>query len=238
LKLISLSSLSAKETAIIPPLFDRLIGGYKPGQQQPSNDGCPQRTTKDKTMNDLIYCSRLPDNIDVCFLDDLYHSKMTDERVYYIKLQPYYSYISFETFVVRFLNSALFRDVFDKIDVPSITPSMTSTVKKQILSIELHDLFIKYANMSDYDAKTVQKKINPREIDEIISKYILYHLQQFFRDGPPSPLSQSKQKRRASTSKTAKKKGNSSRHPHPNNVFYVDKTSAVKNMHNKTVRNR
>ena len=239
LKLISLSSLSAKETAIIPPLFDRLIGGYKPSQQPASsNDGYPQRTTKDKTMNDLIYCSRLPDNIDVCFLDDLYHSKMTDERVYYIKLQSYYSYISFETFVVRFLNSALFRDVFDKIDVPSITPSMTSTVKKQILSIELHDLFIKYANMSDYDAKTVQKKINPREIDEIISKYILYHLQQFFRDGPPSPLSQSKQKRRASTSKTAKKKGHSSHHHHPNNVFYVDKTSAVKNMHNKTVRNR
>jgi hypothetical protein len=95
--------------------------------------------------------------------------------------------------------------------------------------------------MSDYDAKTVQKKINPREIDEIISKYILYHLQQFFRDGPPSPLSQSKQKRRASTSKTAKKKGHSSHHHHhhhPNNVFYVDKTSALKNMHNKTVRNR
>ncbi len=238
LKLISLSSLSVKDTAIIPPLFDRLIGGYKPNQQS-SNDGFPQRTTKDKTMNDLIYCSRLPDNIDVCFLDDLYHSKMTDERVYYIKLQPYYSYISFETFVVRFLNSLLFRDVFDKIDVPSITPTMTSTVKKQILSIELHDMFIKYANVMNYDARTIQKKINPREIDEIISKYILYHIQQFFKDGPPSPLSQTKQKRRAFSSKTAKKKGYSS-HPnnHPNNVFYVDKTTAEKNMRNKTIRNR
>ena len=236
LRLITLASSSTGQgLSIVPPLFDRLIGGYKP-DQPPSNDGSPQRTTKEKTMSDLIYCLRLPANIEVCFLDDLYHSKMTDERVYYIKLQPYYSYISFETFVVRFLNSALFRNVFDKIDVPSISQSMTMTVKKQILSIELHDLVIKYANMADYDAKTIQKKINPREIDEIISKYILYHLQQFFRDGPPQQPPASKM-RRISSSKTAKKKGHSNHHP-SNNVFYVDKTSAVKNMHNKTVRNR
>lgn len=233
LKLITLASLSANDPAIIQPLFDRLIGGYKPDQPS-SNDGYPQRTTKEKTMSDLIYCSRLPDNIDVCFLDDLYHSKMTDERVYYIKLQPYYSYLTFETFVIRFLNSALFRDVFNKIDVPSIAPSMTPSVKKQIISIELHDLFIKYANMAEYDAKTIQRKMNPREIDEIISKYILYHLQQFFKDGPPSPPS--KQKKRSSSSKTAKKKGHSNHRP--SNVFYVDKSTAVKNMYNKTVRNR
>lgn len=240
LKLLSAASGTgtdtSKDLAIVPPLFDRLIGGHKP-DQPPSTDGYPQRTTHEKTMSDLIYCNRLPANIEVCFLDDLYHPKMTDERVYYIKLQPYYSYISFETFVTRFLNSKLFQDVFDKMYVPSITPSMPSNVKKQILSIELHDLFVKYANLSNYDAKTYQKKMNPREIDEIISKYILYHLQQFFRDGPPPPSS--KQIRRPS-SKTAKKKGHHHHHNHnsPSNVFYVDKTTAVKNMHNKTIRNR
>jgi len=223
----------AKDLMIVPPLFDRLIGGYKPEQASSSTEGFPQRTTPEKTMSDLIYCSRLPADIEVCFLDDLYHTKMTDERVYYIKLQPYYSYISFETFVVRFLNSGLFRSVFDKIPVPSITSSMTSTIKKQILSIELHDLFMKYANMAKYDAKTIQRKMNPREIDEIISKYILYHLQQFFRDGPPSPPL--KQRRRSS--KTAKKRGHLNHNPN-NNVFYVDDTTAVRNMRNKTVRNR
>lgn len=236
LKEITLASQTSKELLIVPPLFDRLIGGYKPDQVD-SNDGYPQRTTNDKTMNDLIYCSRLPANIEVCFLDDLYHSKMTDERVYYIKLQPYYSYISMETFILRFLNSALFRNIFNKFEVPSITTSMTPSVKQLILSIELQDMFAKYANGLNYDAKTVQKKMNPREIDEIISKYILYHLQQFFRDGPPPPSTT--KIRRLSSSKTAKKKGHSNHfNNHPNNVFYVDKTSAVKNMHNKTVRNR
>jgi hypothetical protein len=233
LKEITLASQSSKGLLIVPPLFDRLIGGYKPDQAD-SKDGYPQRTTNDKTMNDLIYCSRLPADIEVCFLDDLYHSKMTDERVYYIKLQPYYSYIPMETFILRFMNSALFRNVFDKLDAPlSVMPATSAVVKQKIISIELHDMFAKYANRLNYDGKKVQKKMNPREIDEIISKYILYHLHQFFRDGPP-PASKT---RRLSSSKTAKKKGHSKHSPN-SNVFYVDRASAVKNMRNKTVRNR
>jgi hypothetical protein len=239
------ASTPADTTAIIPPLFDHLIGGFKPNaERSEATSNTMLRTTNEKTMNDLIYCARLPANIEVCFLDDVFHKKMTDDRVYYIKLQPYYTHIPFETFVVRFLNSRLFREVFDKIDVPSITHTMPVNIKKQILSIELHDLFVKYANMSKYDAKTVQRKTNPREIDEIISKYILYHLQEFFRDGPPQPKVISN----ASTDKarriTAKKKGSStyhhsrSNHNINHNIFYVDKTSAVKNIHNNTVRIR
>jgi hypothetical protein len=240
-KLRTATSVSAsKELAIVPPLFDHIIGGFKPNKAHNTSNGYPQRTTKDKTVDDFILCSRLPSNIEVCFLDDLYHPKMTDERVYYIKLQPYYSYIPFETFVVRFLNSDLFRNVFDKMYVPSIIPSMSALVKKEILSIEIYNLFVKYATIANYDVKVYQKKINPREIDEIISKYILFHLQQFFRGGPPQlPMSSttttSKQLRRSS-SKTTKKRG-SSQH-HPGNVFYVDKASSVKNMRNKTIRNR
>lgn len=236
-----------KDLAIIPPLFDHIIGGFKPNAESAAA-GWPQRTTREKTIDDFIHCSRLPSNIEVCFLDDLQHPKMTDERVYYIKLQPYYSYIPFETFVVRFLNSALFRTVFDKIEIPSISPSMTALVKKEILSIEIYNLFMKYVNMAKFDAKSYQKKLNPREIDEIISKYILFHLQQFFRDGPPSSSSvhpkskassgssRQQARRSASAAKTVKKKG-SSQHQ-PGNVFYVNKTTAVKNMHNKTVHNR
>lgn len=234
----SVSRSSAKDIAVIPPLFDHIIGGFKPhNQHNHTTTSYPQRTTKDKTIDDFILCSRLPSNIEVCFLDDLHHPKMTDERVYYIKLQPYYSHIPFETFVVRFLNSALFRNVFDKMYIPSISPSMSALVKKEILSIEIHNLFTKYANISNYDARQYQKKMNPREIDEIISKYILFHLQQFFRDGPPRfPPPSSKQLRRSSLHKTAKKKGPSNHRP--GNVFYVDKTTAVKNMRNKTIRNR
>ena len=233
---------SDKGLAIIPPLFDHIIGGFKPSSSS-SSSSYPRRTTPEKTIDDLIHCSRLPANIEVCFLDDLNHPKMIDECVYYIKLQPYYSYIPFETFVIRFLNSALFRTVFDKIEIPSCVPSMSALVKKEILSIEIHNLFMKYVHLANFDAKSNQKKLNPREIDEIISKYILFHLQQFFRDGPPSLAhnTNSAAKHRARrVTKTMKKKGSSSiqQHHPDNNVFHVNKATAIKNMHNKTVHKR
>jgi hypothetical protein len=237
----SLSSHMKNGLVIMPPLFDHTIGGFKPNQESTSSSSrYPQRTTSHKTVNELIRCGRLPSEIEICFLDDIEHPKMVDERVYYIKLQPYHSYISFELFVVRFLNSALFRDVFDKFHVPSITPGMSSSSKKQILSIEIHNLFMKYAKLSEYDAREVQRKLNPREIDEIISKYILYNLQQFFREGPPvRGLKASSTSRRRNT-KTSKKNTSSRSHsPAPTNtIFYVDKNTSVKNMRNKTLRNR
>jgi hypothetical protein len=97
--------------------------------------------------------------------------------------------------------------------------------------------------MAEYDVKSQQRKMNPREIDEIISKYILYHLQQFFRDGPPPPRSlpshqrankNTKKNRYSGTTATATATTTST----AANVFYVDKASAVKNMRNKTVRNK
>ena len=225
---------------IVPPLFDHTIGGLKPNNET-ATSRYPSRTTNHKTVNEFIRCGRLPSDIDICFLDDVEHPKMVDERVYYIKLQPYHSYIPFELFVVRFLSSGLYRDVFDKFHVPSITPGMTLSSKKQILSIEIHNLFMKYAKLSGYDAKANQRKLNPREIDEIISKYILYHLQQFFREGPPHPIrplrAQLQGRRKIKTSK----KNVSIRSSSPNStghVFYVDKNTAVKNMRNKTMRNR
>ena len=239
------SATSIGDLAIIPPLFDHTIGGFKE-RNATSAPGpvFPQRTTNEKTVNELIRCARLPSDIEICFLDDVYHPKMSDERVYYIKLQAYHSYIPFHAFVTRFVNSALYRDVFDKFaTIPLGISSSSAAAEKQI--IEINNVFIKYANMADYDARAHQRKMYPREIDEIISKYILYHLQQFFRDGPPRTASAAAAavaySRKAA--KTAKKNRSSSSSSgtathNNNNVFYVDKSTAVKNMRNKTARKR
>lgn len=235
---------TTNDLAIIPPLFDHTLGGFDPNKSksEKSTSKFPERTTSEKTVNEFIHCSLLPSDIDICFLDDQQHPKMVDERVYYIKLQPYYSFIPFETFVIRFLNSALFRDVFDKFNLPSVITGTSSAAKKQIISIELYNVLMRYAEMSNYDDRAIHKKVNPREIDEIISKYILYHLQQFFREGPP----QQSQSLRASTlSRTnirkTSKKNVSTRSASPNrkgHIFYVDKNTAIKNMRNTTMRRR
>lgn len=222
--------------AIVPPLFDHTIGGFKPQNERTaaaSASAYPERTTTHKTVNEFIRCGRLPADIEICFLDDVEHPKMVDERVYYIKLQAYHSYIPFEMFVVRFLNSALYRDVFSHFQVQSITPGTSSAAKSQILSIEMNNLLVKIAEAAEYDVKANQRKVNPREIDEIISKYIVYHLQQFFRDGLAASTSATHKPR----NKTSKKNSRASS-LNRRRVYYIDKNTAVKNMKNKTIRNR
>lgn len=222
--------------AIVPPLFDHTIGGFKPQNERTvaaSASAYPERTTTHKTVNEFIRCGRLPADIEICFLDDVEHPKMVDERVYYIKLQAYHSYIPFEMFVVRFLNSALYRDVFSHFQVPSITPGTSSAAKSQILSIEMNNLLVKIAEAAEYDVKANQRKVNPREIDEIISKYIVYHLQQFFRDG----LATTSSTRANSRNKTSKKNSRATS-LNQRRVYYIDKNTAVKNMKNKTIKNR
>lgn len=221
--------------AIVPPLFDHTIGGFKPqNERTAAASAYPERTTTHKTVNEFIRCGRLPADIEICFLDDVEHPKMVDERVYYIKLQAYHSYIPFEMFVVRFLNSALYRDVFSHFQVPSIIPGTSSAAKSHILSIEMNNLLVKIAEAAEYDIKANQRKVNPREIDEIISKYILYHLQQFFRDGLAASISSTKANSRNKTSKKNSRASSLNRR----RVYYIDKNTAVKNMKNKTIRNR
>jgi len=238
------ATTAARQLAIIPPLFDHIIGGFKPrnGGAAPSGSRYPERTTGEKTVSEFLRCSRLPSDIEICFLDDVLHERMVDEKVYYIKLQGYHSYIPFEHYVLRFLNSALYRNVFEPLKplFGSVAPTMTPQVKKQVITIELQNLLVKRANQAQYDAKKNHNKMNPREIDEIISKYILYHLQQFFKDGPPA-LSANGRKLSATTSqrgsRTMKKNSRRQRGSN-NNVYYVDKASAVKNMRNKTIKNK
>jgi len=240
-------SSSSRQLAIIPPLFDHIIGGFKSRNGGDTTlSRYPERTTGEKTVSDFLRCSRIPSDIEICFLDDLLHQRMVDEKVYYIKLQGYHSYIPFEHYILRFLNSALYRTVFEPMKPISgtIAPTMTPQVKKQVTTIELQNLLIKRANQLEYDSRKHHNKLNPREIDEIISKYILFHLQQFFKDGPPALSTNGRRLSAASVASanhrgTRTMKKNSTRQRNSNNnVFYVDKASAIKNMRNKTIKNK
>ena len=171
--------------------FDRIIGGFKIANIMVNSDQ-PERTTADKTIDDFLRCSRLSSNVEICFLDDLTHPKMVNEKVYYIKLQSYHSYIPFEQFITRFLNSKLYEQHFAGLST-RVTKSLTAPsssnnnqIQKQMTAIEMNNVLVKFIKLSKYDAKKEHIRVNPREIDEIISKYILFHLQQFFKDNKPT----------------------------------------------------
>jgi hypothetical protein len=246
-KLAEAGALTTPATAATTtPLFDRIIGGFKISNANNELEHL-QRATQEKTVNDFLRCSRLSANIEICFLDDVLHQKMVDEKVYYIRLQSYNSYIPFEQYITRFINSKLYDQHFSELHLSRMGYASNKLVYKQTTAIELNNIIMKRAKMSQYDAKKVLSKVNPREIDEIISKYILYHLQLFFKDARPlsEPASASASASASARNKTRKVSSAniSSSKTGKNRIFDVNKDTAVnayklENQVRKTLKKR
>jgi hypothetical protein len=135
-------------------LFDKIIAAFKVRGKHVELG----RTTHDKTMDDFISCTKLPEKIEVCFIDDVYHSGMETNNVYYIHVKPYKYQISIDKMLYRFLNSNLGQTIQDK---NAFINSIQNEFKK-------------------YDYKITEKLSSEQEIDEIIGKRMLQHLKHFF----------------------------------------------------------
>ena len=137
------------------PLFDQIIGAFKINGKK--YELC--RTTHEKTIHDLLKCSKLPANTEVCFLDDVLYPEMSGKNIYYIKVNPYTYNVPFDTMIQRFL---------------------TSEIGKKIITDKKN--FISYMStyMSQYAYTYVEKSADEYEIDKIITKKTMFHLQTFF----------------------------------------------------------
>ena len=70
-------------------VFDDIIAAFKVNGKKV--EIC--RTSHDKSVDDLIRCTKIPSNSKICFLDDQYHPQMKHSNVFYINVKPYtYSY--------------------------------------------------------------------------------------------------------------------------------------------------
>lgn len=82
-----------------PNLFDQAIYAFKIGDQRIE----PLRTRHSKTYSDLIRCTLMPKNSEICFIDNSYHPKMVNERVYYIQPRSYEHGLSGTDIIERFI---------------------------------------------------------------------------------------------------------------------------------------
>jgi len=137
-------------------LFDQVIAAFKVQGQH--IEIC--RTTHDKTVDDLITCTKLPENIEICFVDDVYHPGMNDDNVYYINVKPYYYKLNIEYMILKYLESNLSKHIKEKSDKHFINNIKTE--------------FKKYNYLVNKKTKEEQS------IDKIVSKRILQHLKDFF----------------------------------------------------------
>lgn len=136
-------------------LFDQIIGAYKVNGKQV--EMC--RTTYSKTHNDLLKCTKLPKNTEICFLDDIYHPEMDNENIYYINLKAYKHDLSFSEIIKRLIKSEL------------INIDDENNFKE-----EISKKLIRYHYTPRYKTNDEQK------IDVIISKRIIHLLKDFFGD--------------------------------------------------------
>lgn len=133
-------------------LFEKVIAAFKVNGERIEL----MRTTHNKTYDDFIRCTKLPKNTNICFIDDQYHPDMINNNVYYIRVKPYTYTLSFDEMAERFYNINQL-----KIDKTSFVDSITTFMKK--------------INLPIYD-----KSKDELNIDKIVSKSIIQHLNTFF----------------------------------------------------------
>jgi len=139
-------------------LIDQIVAAFKVNGKQV--EIC--RTTHNKTHQDFIRCTKVPANAEICFLDDTFHPGMSNENIYYINLKPYYHDIPFEEMLNRFMNSAIGKRIIHDNDFETI---MTNFLKL-------------------YKYKCLEKDPKEYDVDKIVGKHIITHLQTFFNDKP------------------------------------------------------
>lgn len=143
------------ENKINYKLFDQIIAAFKVNGKRV--ELC--RTTHDKTHKDFIKCTKLPLNAEICFLDDAIHSEMINDNIYYINLKPYYYDLKFNEMILKFKNS--------------------DCGKKIIINHENFDT-IMLNEFKRYNYTCLDKNLDEYEVDKILGKQIMTHLQEFF----------------------------------------------------------
>jgi hypothetical protein len=161
-------------------LFDQIIAAFK--VQGKRVELC--RTTHSKTHSDFIKCTKVPEDTQICFLDDVFYPDMSNEKIYYINVKPYIYDLDFDEMLKRFLNS----NILDA----DIDPQVYNKFMKTYLDRYHHN----------YVAKSNQAQ----EIDKILSKKILHHLHLFFKINSVGPHTNKTKRNKIKLNKTLKKR--------------------------------
>ena len=167
------------ESKLKSKIFEQIIGAFKiNGKIVEIN-----RTTHDKSVDDFFRCTKLSPDIEICFIDDLFHPKMSTENVYYIHVKEYKYQIPYNEMVKRYLDSPLSNDIKNKDEFKQFT---------------LFD--IKY--------NVLDKKKHEYDIDVIVGKKMMEHIKEFFNKDEPKiePKMELKSYSKTNKSKSFKKK--------------------------------
>jgi hypothetical protein len=136
-------------------IIDQIIAAFKINGK--SVEIC--RTTHNKTHKDLIKCTKISSNAEICFLDDTFYPEMVNDNIYYINIKPYYHDLQFNNMINRFKES---------------------DVGKKIINGDLDFDRNIMEDIKLYKYECIDKDSKEYEVDKILGKHIITHLQEFF----------------------------------------------------------
>jgi hypothetical protein len=136
-------------------LIDQIIAAFKVNGKRV--EIC--RTSHNKSHKDFIKCTKIPVNAEICFLDDTFYPDMSNDNIYYINIKPYFHDLKFEYMISKFKESDEGKKLIN--DNNYFETWMLKEIKR-------------------YNYDVVEKDEKENEVDKILGKQIIFHLQEFF----------------------------------------------------------
>lgn len=143
------------ENEIKYALFDKIIAAFKVNGK--TVEIC--RTSHAKNHKDFIKCTQLPKNAEICFVDDSFYPGMANNNIYYINVKPYYHDLKFQDMIETFMDNKM---------------TNSFITDKQ----EFHDSMM--TEVLRYNYEYIHKSKEECEIDKLLGKQIMSHLEYFF----------------------------------------------------------
>lgn len=118
-------------------LFDKIIAAYMINGKIVE----PGRTSQNKTYDDLLRITRISNQAEVCFVDDLNHPDMRHENVLYLNVKPYVKTLSVNEMIQRYLKSPLSSSIVNTREFTAAISERMGSVKNthQNRRLNLHD---------------------------------------------------------------------------------------------------
>jgi hypothetical protein len=129
-------------------LFDKVVYAFKINNKIVET----LRTSHSKIYSDLIRCTLMPKNSELCFIDNTYHKKMEHDRVYYIQPKSYEHGLSTDEIINRLMKKWLMFPLSTEVE---------------------YSLFDRFSNITVNKGGSLQESIS-------VTQKIMYHLKEYF----------------------------------------------------------
>jgi hypothetical protein len=156
--------ISYFENKINFKLIDQIVAAFKVNGKRV--EIC--RTSHNKSHKDFIKCTKIPENAEICFIDDSFYPEMTNDNIYYINIKPYYYDLKFEYMLTKFKESEIGKKIVENDN-------------------DFDEIMI--AEIKRYKYSIIDKDLKEYEIDKILGKQIITHLQDFFNKNKTKTVS-------------------------------------------------